>query len=86
MLVLCFFVFKRILADVSYTNEFIKGLTDLDDLIEIMQRYGAYNAANLDGGNSSALVIHHKFINHPINWDEQEATRSIATGFMLSSS
>ena len=59
---------------------------DMDDLIEIMQRYGAYNAANLDGGNSSALVIHHKLINHPINWDEQEATRPIATGFMFSSS
>ena len=34
----------------------------------------------------SALVIHHKLINHPINWDEQEATRPIATGFMFSSS
>ena len=59
---------------------------DMDDLIEIMQRYGAYNAANLDGGNSSALVINHKLINHPINWDEREETRPIATGFMLTSS
>ena len=59
---------------------------DMDDLIEIMQRYGAYNAANLDGGNSSALVIRNKLINHPINWDEREETRPIATGFMLSSS
>lgn len=57
---------------------------DMDDLIEIMTRYGAYNAANLDGGNSSALIIENKLINHPINWDNQEATRPIATGFMLS--
>lgn len=56
---------------------------DMDDLIEIMTRYGAYNAANLDGGNSSALIINNKLINHPINWDNQEATRPIATGFIL---
>ena len=59
---------------------------DMDDLIEIMLRYGAYNAANLDGGNSSALIINNKLINHPINWDEREETRPIATGFMLTSS
>ena len=56
---------------------------DMDDLIEIMQRYGAYNAANLDGGNSSVLIIKNKLINHPINWDEKEETRPIATGFIL---
>ena len=27
------------------------------DLVEIMQRYGAYNAANLDGGTSSVLAL-----------------------------
>ena len=59
---------------------------DMDDLIEIMLRYGAYNAANLDGGNSSALVIQNKLINHPINWDDVEETRPIATGFILTSS
>ena len=56
---------------------------DMDDLIEILMRYGAYNAANLDGGNSSALIIKNKLINHPINWDEKEETRPIATGFIL---
>lgn len=56
---------------------------DMDDLIEIMRRYGAYNAANLDGGNSSALIINNELINHPINWDEKEETRPIATGFIL---
>ena len=56
---------------------------DMDDLIEIMSRYGAYNAANLDGGNSSALIINNKLINHPINWDNKEETRPIATGFIL---
>ena len=56
---------------------------DMNDLIEIMERYGAYNAANLDGGNSSALIINNKLINHPINWDEVEATRPIADGFIV---
>ena len=56
---------------------------DMDDLIEIMERYGAYNAANLDGGNSSALIINNKLINHPINWSQQEETRPIANGFIL---
>lgn len=56
---------------------------DMSDLIEIFQRYGAYNAANLDGGNSSALIIGDKLINHPINWDNNEVTRPIATGFVL---
>ncbi len=56
---------------------------DMDDLIKIMTRYGAYNAANLDGGNSSALVIDNKIINHPINWSNQEETRPIATGFIV---
>lgn len=56
---------------------------DMDDLIEIMNRYGAYNAANLDGGNSSVLIINNKMINRPINWGNEEATRPINNGFIL---
>ena len=36
------------------------------DLTDIMERYGAYNAANLDGGSSSELVINQKIINTPV--------------------
>ena len=32
------------------------------DLCDIMENYGAYNAANLDGGSSSELVIRQKII------------------------
>lgn len=39
---------------------------DMVDLTEIMERYGAYNAANLDGGSSSELVIQQKIINTPV--------------------
>ena len=39
---------------------------DMGDLTEIMENYGAVNAANLDGGSSSELVINHKIINTPV--------------------
>ena len=39
---------------------------DMSDLCEILQRYGAYNAANLDGGSSTELVINNKIINRPV--------------------
>lgn len=39
---------------------------DMVDLTEIMEKYGAYNAANLDGGSSSELVINNKIINTPV--------------------
>lgn len=29
----------------------------MEDLVEIMERYGAYNAANLDGGTSSVIAV-----------------------------
>ncbi len=39
---------------------------DMVDLTDIMERYGAYNAANLDGGSSSELVINQKIVNTPV--------------------
>ena len=39
---------------------------DMVDLTDIMERYGAYNAANLDGGSSSELVINGKIVNTPV--------------------
>ena len=55
----------------------------MKELADIMIKYGAYNAANLDGGNSSVLVINNKIMNRPINWFDQEQTRPIATGFIV---
>lgn len=56
---------------------------DMVDLTEIMQRYGAYNAANLDGGTSCGLVVKGKLINDPINGNGKHKTRMIATGFIV---
>lgn len=35
------------------------------DMITLFEKYGAYNAANLDGGGSSALTINNELINDP---------------------
>lgn len=39
---------------------------DMVDLTEIMENYGAINAANLDGGSSSELVINNEIVNTPV--------------------
>lgn len=57
---------------------------DMLDLTEIMTNYGAYNAANLDGGTSSALVVNNKLVNDPIDSAGRHKTRPIATGFIVS--
>ena len=56
---------------------------DMNDLIEIMQNYGAYNASNLDGGTSSVMVVNGKMINDPIDSTGAHKTRFISTGFGL---
>ena len=55
----------------------------IKDLIEIMQNYGAYNAANLDGGTSSAMTYNHEIINDPIDSSGNHRTRHIATSFIF---
>lgn len=56
---------------------------DMDDLIEILQKYGAYNAANLDGGTSSVLVVNNTIVNDPIDSTGAHKTRPISTGFIV---
>ena len=55
----------------------------IKDLIEIMQNYGAYNAANLDGGTSTAMTYNHKLVNDPIDASGNHRTRHIATAFIF---
>ncbi len=40
----------------------------LPELMEILQLYKCYNAANLDGGGSTTLVINGELINSPAGW------------------
>ena len=42
-----------------------RGGVYVTDLIKILERYGAYNAINMDGGSSTTMVIGDKLINDP---------------------
>lgn len=42
------------------------------DIAKIMEQYGAINAANLDGGTSTALVENNEYVNNP--WNGQKRT------------
>lgn len=55
---------------------------DMVNLTEIMQNYGAYNAANLDGGSSSALVINNEIVNTPVAGGA-EGLRNIPTAWVV---
>ena len=58
---------------------------NMKEVIDTLELYGAYNAANLDGGTSSQLVINGKLINHPKNIMGQNVVggRGIVTGWGL---
>lgn len=53
------------------------------ELTEIMMNYGAYNAANLDGGTSSGLVIEGKLTNQPVNGSGKKTTRAIPNAWII---
>lgn len=52
------------------------------ELTEIMQRYGAINAANMDGGSSSALILEGKVHSHPVAGGS-EGLRNIPTAWIV---
>lgn len=53
------------------------------ELTEIMMKYGAYNAANLDGGTSCGLVINGKLTNKPVNGSGKKTTRAIPNAWIV---
>lgn len=62
-------------------ENYINGAS-LNDVITTLERYGAYNASNLDGGTSATLIIKNKLINNP---PKAKATngRYVITGWGL---
>lgn len=52
------------------------------ELTEIMQNYGAINAANMDGGSSSGLIINDEIINHPTAGGDN-GLRNIPTAWIV---
>jgi len=63
-------------------ENYINGAS-LNDMIEVLQKYGAYNAANLDGGHSSSLSINGKLYNNPPSIAKKQGGRYVVTGFGL---
>ena len=53
------------------------------ELTEILAKYGAYNASNLDGGTSSGLVINGELINKPVNGSGEKLTRAIPNAWVV---
>ena len=58
---------------------------NMKELIDTLELYGAYNAANLDGGTSTQLVINDKLINNPKNITGKSVVggRNVVTGWGL---
>lgn len=65
------------------SNEFRTTGASLKDLADIMEKYGAINAANLDGGTSSVMSLNYEIINDPIDSALRHKTRGIPTIFMV---
>ena len=57
----------------------------MKEVVDTLTLYGAYNAANLDGGTSAQLVVDNKLVNNPKNVFGQSVSggRRVVTGFGL---
>ena len=63
-------------------ENYINGAS-LQDMVDILTRYGAYNSANLDGGQSSSLSINGKLYNNPPAAAKRQGGRYVVTGWGL---
>lgn len=67
---------------VTEGESYIDGAS-LKDVVETLEKYGAYNAANLDGGQSTSLVINNKLVNTPNYLAAKQGGRYVVTGWGL---
>ena len=56
---------------------------DMNDLTRIMLQYGAINAANMDGGTSSAMSLNGEIITNPRNGSFAAQTRPVPNAWMV---
>lgn len=56
---------------------------DMGDMAQIMIDYGAVNAANMDGGTSTAMALNSKLISNPRNGGFQAKTRPIPDAWIV---
>lgn len=55
-----------IIIDGNGSKHGFRGGVSFKKVIEVLERYKVHNAANLDGGASSILIINNKIMNHPV--------------------
>jgi len=53
----------------------------MNDVLVLLERYGAYNAVNMDGGASTTLVVNNTLKNHPCGYSET-GERRLPNGWM----
>ena len=63
-------------------ENYINGAS-LQNVVDILKQYGAYNAANLDGGTSSTMIVNGKLINTPAGGARKTNGRYVVTGWGL---
>ena len=59
-----------------------RGGASMGEVISILERYGAYNAANLDGGASTVLALNGKTINKPVAYSDS-GERCLPNGWIV---
>lgn len=67
-------------------RNYAKGILGIDmvGLTEIFENYGAVNAAAMDGGTSSSLIINDELINDPVNANNKHGVlRGIPTAWIV---
>lgn len=65
---------------VDATANYIDGIA-IGDTVDTLLKYGAYNAANLDGGTSATLIVENQLYNHPIASAAATGGRYVVTGW-----
>ena len=56
---------------------------DMNDLTQVMLDYGAINAANMDGGTSTAMALNGEIISNPRNGNFQAKTRPVPNAWIV---
>lgn len=56
---------------------------DMNDLTEVMLDYGAINAANMDGGTSTAMELNGEIISNPRNGNFKALTRPVPNAWIV---
>jgi len=64
-------------------SDLYAGGATLEDMINILTKYGAHNAANLDGGTSTTLVVNNKIHNDLTYKTKDQGGRYVVNGFGL---